>query len=203
MIALHVIILVVCVALLIFFCWLSSPSRYVLKKPLFHGKPYEWPIFNADRQSCLSNTVYSMSDVHCNKLCSERNMSSINGVCKYDVRSTLTDCDPHQGFTRILTGNPEFGTVSELCLSADPGIRPEDPKLPNLMCVNGKIDIDYLKKFPMPDDCVCGEDLKLTIIPASGEVRERAVCMPVQVRPRVEVDQGELKLSEYLKAHTL
>jgi hypothetical protein len=139
------------------------------------------------KRNCDSETVYAMSDEHCDLSCVGPNIYiEKNGACinvKLFRSEEVTErCDPRQGLLAFLLGDPQFGKTKWFCMSADLGIRPHDPDLPNAIC-QGKgarmdVGIDYLKYgFPRTDSCSCdGDERERYIVEATSAVRSSAIC---------------------------
>lgn len=92
-----------------------------------------------------------------------------------------------KGLVAYLTGNTEFGKTQLLCLSIDLGVRPDDINKPNTICMNGDIDINYVKAFPQVEQCKCKSDSSLVLVPSTSIIRYRGVC----------VESAELPIYKY------
>lgn len=154
------------------------------------------------RNNCDLETVYSMTDEHCNQVCATYNQYnntdgniyvSRRGVClntkiveklmtpidRDDGDNDEHDCDPKNGVLAYIVGDTQFGKLSHLCLSIDVGVQPDDGTSTkgNTLCQNGTIDIDYNRAFPQLTDCTCSADDFLALIPNTSTIRARGVCV--------------------------
>lgn len=149
------------------------------------------------RSSCDVETVYSMTDEHCQQVCSSYNVDdattgntyvSRHGVClntktvqlQNDAEAKANECNPKNGVLAYVIGDTQFGTLKHYCLSIDIGVQPDDGRSTtgNTLCQNGTIDIDYTKSFPQLSNCKCNDDTEfLALIPGTSTTRARGVCI--------------------------
>lgn len=171
--------------LLVFILCLFKSKFFNLKKSEsfnFLDNKTATTMLREEKKDCNLTIVYSIRDDDCNMICKNSDVFiSQNGICVNSImkqKETQLICNPKLGFVSFLTGNSEFGQTKLVCMSVDLGIQSNDTKEKNIICRNGKIDINYLKKFPSIDECVCTvENTILTIIPATNTIREHSICL--------------------------
>lgn len=133
------------------------------------------------KRDCDVELVYSVTDAECDAICHRpKTYESRNGVCvhlAYNNPENPAGCNPKRGTLAYVLGNGEFGTTKMFCLSSDVGIQPDDPLAPNILCGNGKIDIDYEKEFPLLRHCQCSPSQFLALIPATSSTRRHGICV--------------------------
>lgn len=135
------------------------------------------------KHNCDIETIYSFTDQQCESVCSNiGSYVSKHGVCvnvlAFQTSEVQNTCDPKRGVLAYLTGNSQFGSVNLRCLTIDDGIQPSDLTKPNIFCVNGDIDIDYLTSYPQLANCKCRDDNEvLAMIANTNAVRSHGVCV--------------------------
>lgn len=140
------------------------------------------------KRDCDLETIYSINDFQCNLICKPPNLYvSKNGAC---VNSLILDqhtpenkCDAKNGVIAHLIGDPQLGTAKFYCLSIDSGIQLTDDNFTNLMCKNGKININYITEFPQLKQCSCPQNKSLIIIPSTNTIRQHGVCVANTLLP--------------------
>jgi len=145
--------------------------------------------------NCDEFTVYSMTDDQCSAIClDDQSFRTKNGVCVNSLIFKSTDienkCSSKDGLIAYLTGNTQFGKTDSICLSVDPGIRPDDIKEPNIICRNGEIDINYNDAFPVIKNCKCiNKDDILIVVPNTSTIRAHGICVDKEMRSLFEFNQ--------------
>lgn len=148
------------------------------------------------RSNCDVETVYSMTDSHCQQICSTYNIQdgssgniyvSRHGIClnsktvqrQDDTAAKENECNPKNGVLAYVTGDTQFGTLRHYCLSIDIGIQPNDGSTTdgNILCRNGEIDIDYTRAFPQLSNCKCADNEFLAIVPGTSTIRAHGTCV--------------------------
>lgn len=155
-----------------------------------------FPIIEKERykKNCNIDTVYSMSDELCARLCDNSGLFvARHGICVnslvFDQAAVENNCNGKDGVLAYLVGSAELGNTYMMCLSVDPGVRPNNLKLPNTLCQNGAINIDYESHFPQLSECVCNaEDETLIEIPNTSVVRTRGYCAKNNLLPIFELN---------------
>lgn len=148
-------------------------ENYV-KFPMIHKEIY--------KKNCNVDVVYSMTDDECSKLCDNSGLFvNRHGICinsiVFNQKTVENTCDVKKGVVAYLTSDPAFGNSAMLCLSIDPGVRPNNLKLPNTLCPNAVLEVNYKKKFPQLNDCQCDTNTETLIeIPNSSTIRTRGYC---------------------------
>lgn len=131
-----------------------------------------------NKNDCTETSTFCFNDINCIAACKNSNlMKCIKGKCRNQniVESTINNkCNPKNGVTGFLVGNPSFGMYSFICKSVDPGIASVDD---NLMCKNQNppIEINYLKMFPTIQECTCKDKM---LVPSTRVKREHYECSP-------------------------
>lgn len=137
------------------------------------------------KRDCDTETVYSMLDSQCEHICQGiNNFFSHNGTCVRrfinSQNTTTVHCDPRKGTLAIKVGDTQFGVVKTRCMSIDPGIQSDSSvEGQNKLCQGGDIQIDYSKKFPSIHECTCKTGQIKIVIPNTGNIRHRAVCVNI------------------------
>lgn len=135
-------------------------------------------LYENTRIDCLNQKTFCFTDADCAIQCTYNvNYSCLHGICKNDVfRSSdpSDECSPQRGILAYMQGDSAFGKYKFICKSEDPGIAISTDT--NLMCSGGKIDIDYLKKFPAITDCKCEDDESMVVVPATLNKRRHVQC---------------------------
>lgn len=135
------------------------------------------------KHNCDVEMIYSFTDQQCEAVCSNiGSYVSKRGVCvnvlAFQTSQVQNTCDPKRGVLAYLTGNSQFGSVSLRCLTIDDGIQPSDLTKPNIFCINGDIDINYLTSYPQLASCKCrNDDDVLAMIANTNAVRGHGVCV--------------------------
>lgn len=135
-----------------------------------------------DRVDCNQNVTYCFNDSHCSQLCTNNNGSICrNGICVdsnvLNTETPLNECNAERGVLTFFVGNVALGRYDFLCRSVDLGIAPDDPNLENNMCMNGDINIDYTRAFPMISECSCPEGKLPVVLPETSQVRSYVQCI--------------------------
>lgn len=134
------------------------------------------------KYDCDVETIYSMDDSVCSALCRPPNIyfakngQCVNGIT-FNHTETINNCNPKYGLVAYIIGDPQLGTTKSFCLSIDVGIQSDYSFQDNKICINGNIDINYLKKFPDHKNCFClNINNRKYIIPSTNVIREHAIC---------------------------
>jgi len=143
-----------------------------------------------DKRDCEQARTYCFEDSDCARLCTISSLSQCrNGMCiNSAVINTSTirnECNAASGVVTFFVGNATLGRYEFICKSIDPGIAPNDITLPNKMCLNGNININYLNKFPTISDCTCPVNYLPVIIPKVSQIRERVECAPADIANKI------------------
>jgi hypothetical protein len=146
---------------------------------------------NKPRVDCSQHVTYCFSDSHCRNMCLNSTGSTCrNGVCingnLLNTQLPLNECDARKGVVTFLAGNVALGKFIGLCRSIDPGIAADDITIPNKMCMDGSIDIDYTRQFPSTRDCTCPPGKRAVQLPATQQVRPYVMCLPNIIADRIE-----------------
>lgn len=133
------------------------------------------------KRNCDVELTYSVLDEQCQNVCAGPGLyRSHNGICvnllAFDHTAVIEKCEPHKGLMAFMMGNSQLGTARLTCLSVDPGIQPDDITKDNIICIDGTIDIDYLKEFPIGNQCKCPEGKKPYAIANTSQIRTHTVC---------------------------
>lgn len=155
----------------------------------------EHELESKQKRNCDSEIIYAFEDATCNLMCANSILNKYivkNGKC---VNSNITEsnaitdkCDPEKGVIAFLSGDTEFGNTNLLCLSIDPGIQPDNIEKANIYCVDGDIDINYLVRLPIKEDCICPETMFKAKIPATKTIREHYMCMDLKYKDWYELN---------------
>lgn len=138
---------------------------------------------NVPKVDCISNNVYSFSNDDCEKQCLGSNFISLKGICLTENKNISKKCDSEKGLLEFIEGDAKFGKIKKICLSIDPGIQANDENQKNLICEDGKIDINYNISFPNVKNCVCEEGKIPILIDNTSSIRKHAVCMNKELSP--------------------
>lgn len=173
LIILVLVIMVFALILLALIKPLNPESDDIPDFPLYKTKKY--------RKDCDIVRVFAMDDSTCENVCSGNTpYLAKNGICINSTivnqSETTNECDSKLGVLAILIGDPQFGSVNSYCVSIDAGVQSSNIHLPNKMCTGGKININYLEKFPQISECECETGLNKVVIPSTNVTREYAVC---------------------------
>ncbi|AQN78619.1 ACH96237.1 pif-3-like protein [Kallithea virus] len=146
------------------------------------------------KRDCDTETIYSMDDSQCIAICREPGVFiNRNGICvnvrNFDNTSVENECNPKNGVIAYLTGDTQMGKTNLLCLSIDPGVQPDNIDMPNTLCMDGDLDINYIESFPNLRKCKCPQDKTLTIIPDTSAIRTRGVCIKNQLLPIFQLNR--------------
>lgn len=142
---------------------------------------------NQFKHNCEIELVYAIDDEQCRSICKEPNEYFVqNGACvnvliRGEHVTGKPACDPRKGVVAYMSGDSQLGTIELRCMSLDPGIQPDDVRLPNRIIRNGfiKSGIDYLKKFPDYNEAECFDPShKIITIPNTETIRAMGVCVP-------------------------
>lgn len=138
------------------------------------------------KRNCDSELIYSMADSQCKQICQEPGVfRTHNGVCvnvlSFDQAAVEDKCDPKKGVLAYLLGDPQFGTTKLRCLSIDPGLQPNDINKPNIVCVNGTIDINYVEGFPQLNNCECPPATFLGTVQNTSTIRQHGTCKKMEL----------------------
>jgi hypothetical protein len=180
---------VVLVLLMLFIAYIFTQNHTTISSPQIRleGKS----LGTKPRIDCQQNVTYCFEDAHCRNLCTNSTGNRCrNGICINDnllnTQLPLNECDARRGVVTFLAGNVALGNFIGLCRSVDLGIAPDDVTLPNKMCTDGTINIDYTRQFPSVRDCQCPAGTRVVILPATEQVREYAVCLSNLLADRLE-----------------
>lgn len=141
------------------------------------------------KRNCNSETIYAMDDEQCSNICRApgvfraNNGRCVNVLALDSDHPANNDCDPQRGVLAYLVGDPQLGRTQLMCLSADLGIQPDSPNLPNILCKDGNININYLENLPQLNQCTCAEDKVLAIIPNNKTIRTHGQCVDKSLLP--------------------
>lgn len=144
---------------------------------------------SGEKRDCSVETIYSMTDEQCDAICRDTGQfRTSNGICvnilAFDQEIVNSECSPQKGLVAYMVGDTQTGTANLRCLSVDPGVRPDNITLPNTICINGQIDINYLTDFPQRSNCKCANSYqKLYEIANTQTIRRRGVCAPRTLLP--------------------
>ena len=134
---------------------------------------------NSKKNECNNEQVECANSNECFLNCiSGEQFACVEGICQMKTESVdeYENCDLKHGFMRVYVMDPVSFKYTFECKSLDPGIAVHDKIINHSkMCSNGKIDIDYSRRVPMPSDCVCSDDTALPI-PTNGVMREYVDC---------------------------
>lgn len=152
---------------------------------VFNIKKFSMPSIQqtmVQKNNCDVETIYSFTDEQCANICQPHgNYVSKRGICvnvlAFQTEQVNNVCDPKSGVLAYLTGNAQFGSIKLRCLTIDDGIQPSDLTKPNILCENGKIDINYLFAYPQLPDCKCKDDEILALVTNTNAVRSRGICV--------------------------
>lgn len=139
----------------------------------------------AHRRDCDTELVYTWTDSQCRAVCKPpATYTSRNGACVNMLNTRPTNgCDPVAGVLAYLVGDPQLGRTRTRCLSVDPGIRPDDPRAPNLACTGGTVAVDYTRSFPQPADCRCPVGEAVALVANTRGMRAYGVCVDERTLP--------------------
>lgn len=141
------------------------------------------------KRNCNSETIYAMDDAQCSNICKSpgvfrvNNGRCVNALALDSENPANNDCNPKQGVLAYLVGDPQLGRTQLICLSVDLGIQPDSSNLPNILCKNGDIDINYLETMPQLSQCKCSDDKILAIIPNNKTIRTHGQCVDKSLLP--------------------
>lgn len=143
--------------------------------------------YNHLKKNCDLQEVYALTDFDCSNICMPTGVfTSRYGMCvntnhfnENALAPHLEKCIQKNGMMTYIIGNGQFGTLSQQCLSIDPGIKSDDPNERNGICLNTDTlaDINYVERFPTYKDCACKEPNVLKILPATATMRPRGFCI--------------------------
>lgn len=145
---------------------------------------------NKPKVDCTQNVTYCFDNSQCRRLC-QNSTGSIcqNGICingnVLNTQLPINECDATKGVVTFLAGNVALGNFTGLCKSIDPGIANDDITIPNRMCSNGSINIDYTRQFPSIRDCTCPTGTRAVLLPATQQIRPYVSCLPNLVADRI------------------
>lgn len=178
-----VLLIVALLVLATYILYHMIPIKVAGDKPLMQ---FQGTQSNILRRNCDSELIYSMVDSQCNQICQQPGVfRSHNGVCvnllSFDQEIVENKCDPAKGVFAYLLGDPQFGTTKLRCLSIDPGIQSNDIDKSNVICVNGKIDINYVNAFPQLNNCECPPDTFLGTVQNTSAIRQHGTCKKINL----------------------
>jgi len=190
-VSVHIISIIIAIMLILIVLVLANIESFDVQK-----KNYDFPgqQQESSQHNCDTELIYSMTDEQCNAICREPGVFvTRNGACvniqSFNQTAVENECNPKNGVLAYLLGDPEFGTTKLLCLSIDPGVQPDDIKMPNTLCMNGQLDVNYIESFPNLKHCTCADDEILATILDTSTIRTRGVCVKKQAQPIYELNR--------------
>lgn len=139
------------------------------------------------KRDCETELVYAVDDEQCRSVCRgpgeyfARNGACVNVLIRTKHASVESVCDPRNGVLAYLSGDSQLGVTELRCMSLDPGVQPDDARLPNRIIRDGyiKSGINYLEKFPDYRDAECFDRThKIITVPGTKTIRTTGVCVP-------------------------
>lgn len=142
------------------------------------------------RVDCSLGVVYCFENNNCSSVCTIASSAVCrNGICLnsnvINTTAPINECDAERGVVTFFAGNVALGRYDYLCRSIDLGIAPDDVSLPNNMCKDGDIDINYLVQFPDIRQCQCPPGTSLVGLPATSQVRQYGQCLDTRLADQI------------------
>lgn len=139
-----------------------------------------------NKKNCDQAKIYCFDDDDCNLVCFRNGLFRCNnGVCInrniINTTAPTNECDISKGVLTFFVGNATLGRYEFYCRSIDLGVAPDNINEKNRMCINGTIEIDYLKQYPDHSQCVCPDNLVKILIPNTSMIRTVAACVSPKI----------------------